>query len=793
MRSALAHEIGRPQEAVGTCGNFGGFGCELVVSFLSAAGICCKGIAKAAQREAGGLRDTHDVPASRDGVAKRVDAAARIKCGAISGGKNDAGSANRSADRSGRDDAHARGAGGLVACTGHNGRANAQTCFRGSFAGNFRAHGRRFAEQRQQAFIDFGALQHFPRPAAIGHIEKQRAGSVCHIGGVFAGEAEAHVVLRQHDGADALPICGLVLADPKQFRKREIRQRWIAGELNQPLLADFGGQVVALFFRADIAPDQSGTNDASLLVQHDRAVHLAGETDASNFFGAEIGARDGFTNRDAGGTPPILGVLFGPTDLRRSERLVLFRGGRNEAAAAIYDEGARASGTNVNPENVDRTSLKRRCPPKISGERLSHFVGHEEEWAHFEAGVLRTKAVGIVLLLDVDDLLGGGDGVQRNVVVVAVLEDDETATDFFQEKIQSEISVSHGGDGIDSVGIAASNKVAELLIDDVDFLAVVEFGGEVTHFFGNDIANAAEFFVAVGVGAFAFENHFAAFEHGAFGDEHDGVAAGILLAVGDQQLGKMLDIKLEFRDDTTISGAGHGRKHGGKTGVAAKDFENHEAFVRAGGSAQAVDHLNGAGDAGAEANAIVRARDVVVHGLGNADDLEALFVETNAVAEGIVTTDGNESVDSEPGEILEDFRSQVVFFSGEFILEMRRDIGFGNAAGIGARGMEKSAASAAGAIDNFFVEKKEVVGVVVVLFSDHIDEARPPVTNADNLIAFPNGAKSNAADRWIETGNVTASGEDADNSSLGVDVCHEITNCPFAECRTENYPLRMRF
>src|SRR5438093_1616685 len=251
MRSALAHEIGRPQEAVGTCGNFGGFGCELVVSFLSAAGICCKGIAKPAQREAGGLRDTHDVPASRDGVAKRVDAAARIKCGAISGGKNDAGSANRSADRSGRDDAHARGAGGLVACTGHNGRANAQTCFRGSFAGNFRAHGRRFVEQRQQAFIDFGAL------------------------------------------------------------------------------------------------------------------HLDGETDASNFFGAEIGARDGFTNRDAGGTPPILGVLFGPTDLRRSEGLVLFRGGRNEAAAAIYDEGARSSGTNVNPENVDRTSLdKRRCPPR---------------------------------------------------------------------------------------------------------------------------------------------------------------------------------------------------------------------------------------------------------------------------------------------------------------------------------------------------------------------------------------------------------------------------------------------
>src|SRR5205807_6590824 len=101
---------------------------------------------------------------------------------------------------------------------------------------------------------------------------------------------------------------------------------------------------------------------------------------------------------------------------------------------------------------------------------------------------------------------------------------------------------------------------------------------------------------------------------------------------------------------TAIGGASHGGKHGGKAGVAAKDFEHHEAFVGAGRSAKAVDHLNGAGDAGAEANAIVRARDVIVHGLGDADDFEALFVQTNTVAERIVAADGNESVNPEPGE-----------------------------------------------------------------------------------------------------------------------------------------------
>jgi len=49
----------------------------------------------------------------------------------------------------------------------------------------------------------------------------------------------------------------------------------------------------------------------------------------------------------------------------------------------------------------------------------------------------------------------------------------------------------------------------------------------------------------------------------------------------------------------------------------------------AGGGAEAVDHLNGARDAGAEADAVVGAGDVVVHGLGNADDFEAFLVEAD--------------------------------------------------------------------------------------------------------------------------------------------------------------------
>jgi hypothetical protein len=83
---------------------------------------------------------------------------------------------------------------------------------------------------------------------------------------------------------------------------------------------------------------------------------LAGEADASDFFGAQVCTGDGFANRDAGGAPPVFGLLLGPANLRRSERLMFFRGGGDDAAPAVDDDGARSSGTNVNPEYVDIAS-----------------------------------------------------------------------------------------------------------------------------------------------------------------------------------------------------------------------------------------------------------------------------------------------------------------------------------------------------------------------------------------------------------------------------------------------------
>src|SRR6267142_6372224 len=100
-------------------------------------------------------------------------------------------------------------------------------------------------------------------------------------------------------------------------------------------------------------------------------------------------------------------------------------------------------------------------------------------------------------------------------------------------------------------------------------------------------------------------------------------------------------------------------------------------------------------------------------------------------------------------------------------------VGLAYAPGIGARGMEKRAARAAGAIDDFFVQQNKVVGIVVILFADQVHEPGPAVANADDLISLAQSAERDATNRGVQTRYVAATGEDANDTFSGVDVCHE--------------------
>ena len=160
--------------------------------------------------------------------------------------------------------------------------------------------------------------------------------------------------------------------------------------------------------------------------------------------------------------------------------------------------------------------------------------------------------------------------------------------------------------------------------------------------------------------AVAFENHLAALEHCAFRYQHDRVAAGIAAAVFAQEFSQPFDVESVLGNHATVGGPGHGRQHGGETGVTTKDLEHHEAFVGSGRSPQPVGHLDGAGDAGAESDAVVGSRDVVVHGLRNCHDFHAFLVQAHAVAQGVIAADRDQVLDAEPLQVLQNFGRQIV-------------------------------------------------------------------------------------------------------------------------------------
>ena len=92
----------------------------------------------------------------------------------------------------------------------------------------------------------------------------------------------------------------------------------------------------------------------------------------------------------------------------------------------------------------------------------------------------------------------------------------------------------------------------------------------------------------------------------------------------------------------------------GIAGVAAEDAEDADALVRADSGALALDGVHGAGDGGGEADAVLGVAHVVVHRLGDGDDLEALAVELGGVAERIVAADGDQVIEAEGLDVLQD-------------------------------------------------------------------------------------------------------------------------------------------
>ena len=119
--------------------------------------------------------------------------------------------------------------------------------------------------------------------------------------------------------------------------------------------------------------------------------------------------------------------------------------------------------------------------------------------------------------------------------------------------------------------------------------------------------------------------HRALLGHGALGDHDDGEVAahaGAVLEVAAHGV----DVEGHLGDEDGVGAAGHPGEGGDPAGVAPHDLEHHDAVVGLGRRVQLVDGLGGGVDGREEPDGQLGPADVVVDGLGDADDRQALVL-----------------------------------------------------------------------------------------------------------------------------------------------------------------------
>ena len=122
MRRSLSHQIRQPEQPLRAQRRACGLGHQRVVLDTGS-----QVRAKPLQAEPGALRDTHDVPLARHGVAERMDAAGRVISWRVLMRKDHAGSPQRAGSDAGFDNAIAHRASRLIAAPTHHRRAGLES------------------------------------------------------------------------------------------------------------------------------------------------------------------------------------------------------------------------------------------------------------------------------------------------------------------------------------------------------------------------------------------------------------------------------------------------------------------------------------------------------------------------------------------------------------------------------------------------------------------------------------------------------------------------------------------
>ena len=263
----------------------------------------------------------------------------------------------------GRDDADAAGGGGVVAgAAGHDHRCPRRPS--GAASSGRRSPEGALPSTRRGMWRagEAGRLEQVVGPVAGADVEPEGAGGVGHLRDVVAGQAAGGrspwAAARRRCAAK---ISRLVLAQPGDLRRGEARHGDVAGDLAGA--REGGLDLGALGHGAAVVPEDRRAQHLVVVVEADRAVHLAGEADAAQAGEAVLAGERVDGGLDAPATSPRDPARTsrgaGAGRVRRLARLA------DQPLVAVEEDGLDRGGADVDAEvhgaDALRSDGRNRC------------------------------------------------------------------------------------------------------------------------------------------------------------------------------------------------------------------------------------------------------------------------------------------------------------------------------------------------------------------------------------------------------------------------------------------------
>ena len=145
---------------------------------------------------------------------------------------------------------------------------------------------------------------------------------------------------------------------------------------------------------------------------------------------------------------------------------------------------------------------------------------------------------------------------------------------------------------------------------------------------------------------------------------------------------------------------------------------------------------------------------------------EPAVVKTLRITQRVIAADGNQDVETEELEVVENLLSDIVDILCIRITQVRRERRARQVTRPRARRMQECATEPSPPIHHCLGQLLHMVAIVGLGIGHHIHQSAPATANPDHLVPFPTRPYRDGSYRGVQPGDVAASRQDAQVHAL---------------------------